>query len=634
MGYIKRKTESLNSSSLTQNVGSGAVQAESGPSGPIYFNSNGHSLFGWFQGPPAHAMADVGLVICKPFGYEAICAHRSLRAFADAAVALGLPTLRVDYLGSGDSAPIESNADQLEVWKRDVIAAVSELRRRTGVRHICFLGVRLGALIAALAAAECEVPATFIFIAPVVNGRRYLRDLRMTRLAALMGRDEAGPKTGSGSLEVSGFTLSAATVVSLMQVDLTTWDPRPTSAVLVLDGKSMPGPAAFTQHLASLGIDTTHAALPGLVEMIMTAPQYAAVPSEMVAASQTWLRKLVASLPAHSNARYLHSHSPGSEFMTLRGDGRTHPHPLTERPLFFGRDSAIFGVLTEPRPGEVRRRAVIMLNAGADIHVGVNGMHVTLARQWSSRGYVVLRMDLAGLGDSRTHPGQPDNEVFPSAALEDVRDAIQLLRDRYAVTDVTLFGVCSGAYHALRAAAAGFSVNRILMVNPLNYFWKAGTKLDDLQVVDVVRNPMLYRQRLLSREAWKRLFAGKVGILRIARVYMTRPLLSAASALRDAARWSGLRLRHDLGRELEEISARGVKIVFVFARNEPGFPLLQIEAGSALRRLGDRCRVRFIDDADHVFSESGPRAALQDILSNELFARPMASVPVNATERS
>ena len=35
-------------------------------------------------------------------------------------------------------------------------------------------------------------------------------------------------------------------------------------------------------------------------------------------------------------------------------------------------------------------------------------MYVDLARDWAGRGYIALRMDLAGLGDSGTAPGQPD----------------------------------------------------------------------------------------------------------------------------------------------------------------------------------------------------------------------------------
>jgi hypothetical protein len=93
------------------------------------------------------------------------------------------------------------------------------------------------------------------------------------------------------------------------------------------------------------------------------------------------------------------------------------------------------------------------------------------------------------------------------------------------------------------------------------------------------------------------------------------------STLRDLARRLRIRLPYDLGWELEEIVARGVQIVFVFAHGEPGIDLLKIEAGSSVKRIGDRCRVRIIESADHVFSHSGPRAALEEILSEELSAR-------------
>jgi hypothetical protein len=44
-------------------------------------------------------------------------------------------------------------------------------------------------------------------------------------------------------------------------------------------------------------------------------------------------------------------------------------------------------------------------------------------------------------------------------------------------------------------------------------------------------------------------------------------------------------------------------------------------------RLGSKCRVRIIERADHVFSHSGPRAALEEVLSEELFARTEYGAP-------
>jgi len=604
----------------------------SGSLDAIYFDSGEYRLFGWLQTPPRHAMANVGLVICKPFGYEAICSHRALRAFGESAVALGMPTLRVDYAGTGDSAEIDPEADQLTVWTRDVAAAVLELRRRTGVQKVCLLGVRLGALLATLAAGECAAVTALILIAPIVKGRRHVRELRTTRLAASMASaqlaggapsvDTAG--VGAGAMEVSGFLFSAATLAALASVDLTARAAPTVSDALVIDGASMPGSGPWAQQLAGLGVRTKYLALPGLIEMIMTAPQFAAIPQEMVAASRDWLREILRAPPAPS-AGDSGQHSeggaaPSNAVMTLREDGSAQSAPLTERPVFLGSEAQLFGIVTEPRLGEIRRRGVILLNAGADYHIGANGMHVDLARHWARRGYVALRMDLAGLGDSGTRPGQPDDEVFPAAVLDDIRTAVDFLRQRYGVRDVTLFGLCSGAYHALRAAAAGVPVNRILMVNPQNYFWKEGTTLDDLQLAEVVHNPGLYRRRIFSGAAWKKLFGGRVDIWRIAKIYFYRPLLALESSLRDMARRTHIRLPNDLGRELEEIHTREVRIVFVFARGEPGIDLLKIEGGSSVKRLGESCRIHIIDGADHIFSQSGPRAIMKKMLSDELFA--------------
>jgi alpha-beta hydrolase superfamily lysophospholipase len=597
----------------------------------IYFDSGEHQLFGWFHAPPAGAMANVGLVICKPFGYEALCSHRGLRAFAEAAAARGVPTLRIDYLGTGDSAEIDPQVDQLKAWTRDVISAVDELRRRTAVQHVCLLGVRFGALLAALAADDCAAVTSLILIAPIVSGRRYLRELRTTRMfasqldAQLAGVEPAPSDTEEvkvGGMEVSGFWLSAATLDALTKVDLKTYASPTVTDALVISGKGLPGASVWAQHLAGLGIRTQYLVLPGLVEMAMTAPQFAAVPQEMIAAMRDWLGQLSqgsAPSAAGTDRQVEATLPPPAAVMTLRSDDAGPHAVVTERPVFFGSDTPLFGIVTEPRHGEIRRRGIILLNAGADYHISANGMHVELAREWAQSGCVVLRMDLAGLGDSATRAGQPDNEVFPQAALDDIRAAIEFLRSRYGTADITLYGLCSGAYHALRAAAAGVPVNRILMVNPQNYFWTPGTALNDLQPADIVYIPKLYRLKLFTREAWKRLLTGQVDVWRVAKIYFNRPLMAAISKMRDLARRLRIRLPNDLGRELEEICKRGVRIIFVFTHGEPGIDLLKIEAGSSVKRLGESCRIHIIVGADHIFSQSAPRATLKKILSNELF---------------
>lgn len=599
---------------------SGSTAAE-----PIYFDSGANKLFGWLHQPLTGRIGKVGLVICKPFGYEVMCSHTSLRAFADAAAELGVPALRFDYCGTGDSSDIDPQAEQLQVWTKDVLAAIAELQTRCAVERVCLFGLRLGALLAWLAVSQAKTVSSLVLIAPVISGRRYLRELRMTQLAAQFGKqpvDSSGTMP-AGASEFSGYPLSAATLAALVEIDLTALPP-PAPDLLVIDADNHPASRGWAEGLADQQTRLKYLALPGLVGMLITPPHFAQVPQEMIAAMSDWLRPFLngerSRSPIGNQQRADRESELARNTLPLPGPEHAKDRTLTERPVFFATDAVLFGIVTEPRAGELRRRAVILLNPGADYHIGVNRMHVSLARRWARRGYFVLRMDLAGLGDSGKRPAQPDNEVFSPAALEDIHAAIECMRTRYGVTDITLGGLCSGAYHALRAAVAALPVNRILLINPENYFWQEGMTLADLQLADVVRNPSVYRLRVRSAAAWMRLFSGNVNVWRVMKVYINRISLALESVLRDLARLLRIHLPRDLGWELEDLAARGVRVIFIFARGEPGIDLLKLQAGSSVKRLRDHCAVHVIDNSDHTFTHSDRRAALEAVLSAELFS--------------
>lgn len=593
---------------------------------PLYFNSDEHCLFGWLHRPAGGSHRGTGVVICKPFGYEAICAHRSTRAFAEVVAELGLPALRFDYHGTGDSSDIDAEADQIEVWTRDIVAAVGELQRLTDVERVCLLGFRLGALLATLAASHCRAVQALALIAPVVSGRRYLRELRMTRLAATLNIDpqvRAAPDSPSvhDSMEVSGFSLSAATLASLAQVDLAPFS-APLPDLLILDNISVPAARGWADTLTAAGVRTDYRVLPGMVEMLMTDPQFAVVPEEALNAVRHWLPTVVVGEAAFSPRGSVEAHmTTAPAVMRLPGD-LVPFSTLTERPVTLDAEVSLFGIVTEPRADNKRHRGVILLNVGAEHHIGASRIYVSLARHWARHGYTVLRIDLAGLGDSATRAGRPSGEVFPPAALEDIGAAVDFMRSRYGIEDLTLGGLCSGAYHSLRAAIAGLPVSRILMVNPMNFLWQESLTADHLQAdVDVARNVGFYRDRVLSSAIWKRIFTGRFNLWRIVRIAMQRPYLNVESMLHDVARALGIRMPGDLGWELEEIAKRGVKIIFVFARGEPGLDVLKLQAGSSLRQLGDQCLIHIIESADHIFSHAATRELLEQVLSTELFAR-------------
>src|SRR6185312_3447112 len=160
------------------------------------------------------------------------------------------------------------------------------------------------------------------------------------------------------------------------------------------------------------GVQTDYRVLPGFAEMMMTAAFYGAPSQPMLEATCGWLAARQAALPpAAAKAGVPTSHLATPAF--------------GERAVRFGTEPVLFGIVSEPAgAAEAAPHAIVLLNDGANPHVSSTRLYVELARHWASRGYLVLRMDLEGLGDSATRPGRPVNEVFPPAAMANVREAL------------------------------------------------------------------------------------------------------------------------------------------------------------------------------------------------------------------
>ncbi|MBO9513591.1 MAG: alpha/beta hydrolase [Variovorax sp.] len=150
---------------------------------PLLFGPPSRQLFGLFHAPERDG--NLAVLICMPVGQEAIRAHRLFRVLSDRLARAGTAVLRFDYHGTGDS-PGDDTDGELQGWRRDVCTAHEELRRRVGARRILWLGARLGASVAVLAAKSgiCD-PARLILWDPIVDGARYIDELRASHVDAL-----------------------------------------------------------------------------------------------------------------------------------------------------------------------------------------------------------------------------------------------------------------------------------------------------------------------------------------------------------------------------------------------------------------------------------------------------------------
>ncbi|MCR8961199.1 alpha/beta fold hydrolase [Variovorax sp. CCNWLW225] len=152
---------------------------------PFLFGPASRQIFGLFHAAEEALPGNTAVLICPPFGQEGMRTHRFFKVLAERLARSGIATLRFDFYGTGDS-PGDEDDGELDGWRRDLCSAHEELRRRAPGSRIVWVGARLGATLAVLAArnGRCD-PARLVLWEPVIDGRRYARLLREEHVAAL-----------------------------------------------------------------------------------------------------------------------------------------------------------------------------------------------------------------------------------------------------------------------------------------------------------------------------------------------------------------------------------------------------------------------------------------------------------------
>jgi uncharacterized protein len=151
---------------------------------PLRFGSPQRELFGMLH-RPERGGGGTGVLVCNPFGQEAVRSHRLFRVMAERLVRSGLSVMRFDYFGTGDSSGDEDDAD-LHGWQLDILQAQAELVQRSGCTRVIWVGARLGGSLALLGSAHAEAaPAAVLAWDPILDGPAYLSALARDHEAAL-----------------------------------------------------------------------------------------------------------------------------------------------------------------------------------------------------------------------------------------------------------------------------------------------------------------------------------------------------------------------------------------------------------------------------------------------------------------
>ena len=350
---------------------------------PLFF---GPGLFGWYHAP-VEQQRELAAVICQPLGHEYINAHRSMRHLADRLARAGIPALRFDYHGTGDSAGTDEDSGRVAAWRDSVSEAIKTVRELSGSPRIALVGFRFGATLAA----QFESDALVLW-APVMRGKSYARELKALRLT-------------SGTMGGFEYTEETQRDIAALSID------KPEAVTIWPDPH---GESAYAEMLAP--------------------PHNTKVPFETIDEIVHQLTVASSRLPLGSTA----PRQPATGNRQLIDGLRESILP--------GRT---FGIVTEPATGAKPAPTILLPNAGSAHHVGPGRLYVLLARALARQGFRVIRLDLPGLGDSVVEDASRENHPYEPPATPVLAELMPALgHDSYIVAG--LCSGAHAAFHAAR----------------------------------------------------------------------------------------------------------------------------------------------------------------------------------------
>lgn len=233
---------------------------------PFYFGPAERTVFGAFH-PALGRARHEGVVICHPFGNEYLRAYQACRRLAMSLSEAGLPTLRFDYYGTGDSAG-EHHEGTPTQWRQDIETAVTELRDMAGVSHVSLVGVRLGAALAATLGSMSGSILHLVLWDPVVHGKTYVDRLTAAHTIALQHTHPRVRRriSHNGTREVIGAVLSPPLLNELEDLDLCALTGIPARRVSLIVSEHRPEYAMLHQRFKDLPIDLHYGTVPTVAE--------------------------------------------------------------------------------------------------------------------------------------------------------------------------------------------------------------------------------------------------------------------------------------------------------------------------------------------------------------------------------
>jgi alpha-beta hydrolase superfamily lysophospholipase len=432
-----------------------------------------------------------------------------------------------------------------------------------------------------------------------------------------------------GALVANGYLLSAATVAELRDLDLAdaAVGARGPRRALLLGRDGLKADERLRAALEEAGTAVTVADGPGFGAMTVE-PQEARPPTAVFGSVDSWLREregvtagdisveaeaasselhgapitpaVTVASPAHNSAEQAApaQAAPARDSPAQAAPAHDSPEQaapaqaslaqassqdelhlsqagveLRERPITVqAPEGPLFGILTEPL-GERTELGAVLVNAGAQRHIGPNRMWVEIARRWAARGVPTLRFDLGGIGDSDGDAAALAHVagIYKPAYGPQMGAALEVFGAHGLPERFVVLGLCAGGYWSMRTALEDERVRLAILLNTRSLIWD--------EAVYGVRRARELRERALLGSTWRKALRGELDLARHIETARALALRAARTPRRlrarlgggstGAPRAHGLDRTAELAAMFERLQERGQHALLLFTGREP-----------------------------------------------------------------
>ena len=257
----------------------------------------------------------------------------------------------------------------------------------------------------------------------------------------------------------------------------------------------------------------------------------------------------------------------------------------------FGNNDGLIGIVTEPSGKDNHFNnnvAVLILNAGLIHRAGPNLLFVSLSRIIAQAGFICLRFDFSGIGDSVTRNTNNKLLSVKEKRSSEIRQAMDYLEYHKKCRNFIIIGLCNGADFAFNMCLEEKKVIAACLING-NFIGYEYLKTINAFIEQKIRN-RFYTKKKFNLSLWTGNLRSLSILSKFKRFFKTRKQLNRPLHLKDFQEW-------------DIVIKKNMPVLLIYSEGSKTFDVYNLIHKKKLNKAQtDNIETHIIKNTDHIFT--------------------------------